>query len=110
VPKTYLAEVPGPVPRELGRRLRAGVELEDGPVAVDDFRVVGRAADRVMVEVVLHEGRNHVVRRLLAEVGHPVVRLVRTQIGPVALGDLRPGRTRDLGRVELGGLFALVGL
>ncbi|MDP9394822.1 MAG: rRNA pseudouridine synthase [Actinomycetota bacterium] len=110
VQKTYLAEVPGPVPRELGRTLRKGVELEDGPAAVDDFRVVGRAGNRVMVEVVLHEGRKHIVRRLLGEVGHPVQRLVRTRIGPVALGDLRPGRTRQLSRPELGELFRSVGL
>src|SRR5438034_10840665 len=66
VPKTYLAEVVGAVPRDLGRQLRTGVELEDGLVQVDSFRVVGRSGARVMVEVVLHEGRNHVVRRLLA--------------------------------------------
>jgi 23S rRNA pseudouridine2605 synthase len=110
VPKTYLAEVPGPVPRDTGRRLRAGVELEDGPAAVDGFRVVGQTGDRVLVEVVLHEGRKHIVRRLLEEVGLPVRRLVRTRIGPVPLGDLRPGRTRELGRVEVGRLYAEVGL
>lgn len=110
VPKTYLAEVPGPIPRELGRRLRAGVELEDGPVRVDAFRVIGGIGDRVQVEVVIHEGRKHVVRRLMEEVGHPVRRLVRTRIGPIALGDLRPGRTRELNRTELGRLFEAVGL
>lgn len=110
VAKTYLAEVPGPVPRDLGRRLRAGVELDDGPARVDRFRVLGSAGGRVMVEVALHEGRKHIVRRLLAEVGHPVVRLVRTAIGPVQLADLRPGRTRPLTREELGALYAAVGL
>ena len=68
------------------------------------------SAPRVMVEVVLHEGRKHIVRRMLAEVGHPVSRLVRTKIGPVALGDLRAGRTRVLNRQELGELYRLVGL
>jgi 23S rRNA pseudouridine2605 synthase len=110
VQKTYLAEVAGPVARDLGRRLRAGVALEDGPVAVDGFRVVSSSGPRVMVELVIHEGRKHVVRRLLAEVGHPVSRLVRTRMGPVALGDLRPGKTRPLSSKELAQLYAAVEL
>ncbi len=110
VPKTYLAEIAAPVPRDLGRRLRAGVELEDGPAVADAFRVVGNVAGRAMVEVVVHEGRHHVVRRMLAAVDHPVQRLVRTAVGPVRLGELRPGRTRRLTRDELGQLYALVGM
>ena len=105
VRKTYIAEVAGPVPREVGRALRAGVELEDGDARVDSFRVVGRSGSRVMVEVALHEGRKHIVRRLLGAVGHPVQRLVRTEIGPIRLGDLRPGKTRPLNRSELAALF-----
>ncbi len=108
--KTYLAELQGPVARDVGRQLREGVELEDGRASADSFRVVGQASGRVMVELVLHEGRKHIVRRLLAAVGHPVQRLVRTRIGPVVLGDLRPGRSRPLRRDELGELFSLVGL
>lgn len=110
VPKTYLAEVPGPVARDVGARLRAGIELDDGPVVVDDFKVVDSAPGKALVQVVLHEGRQHVVRRLLAEVGHPVERLVRTQMGPIRLGELRPGRYRVLVRDELGQLLADVGL
>jgi 23S rRNA pseudouridine2605 synthase len=110
VAKTYVAEVVGPLPRDLGRRLRAGVELDDGPARVDSFSVVGNAGGRVMVEVVLHEGRNRVVRRLLTSQGFPVQRLVRVKVGPVLLGDLRPGRTRQLSRAELGELYAAVQL
>ena len=108
VAKTYLAQVPGPVPARVGRQLREGVRLADGPAAVDRFRVVSSDADRALVELVLHEGRKHIVRRMLAEVGHPVQRLVRTRIGPVALGDLRPGTTRPLSREELGGLYRIL--
>ncbi|MCU1656838.1 MAG: Pseudouridine synthase [Pseudonocardiales bacterium] len=108
VAKTYLATVPGPVPKEVGRRLRAGVTLEDGPAQVDRFRVVQSHEARAIVEVVLHEGRNHIVRRLLAEVGHPVERLVRTAIGPVQLGGQRAGTMRELTRTELAGLHHLV--
>ncbi|MQA62811.1 MAG: pseudouridine synthase [Actinophytocola sp.] len=107
--KTYLAEVDGAVPRGIGKQLRAGIELEDGPVKVDKFRVVDALPGRTMVEVVLHEGRKHIVRRLLAEIGHPVHRLVRTAIGDVHLGDLKPGKLRALNRKEIASLHAVVG-
>jgi 23S rRNA pseudouridine2605 synthase len=94
VSKTYVAEVPGPVAKSVGRRLVGGVELDDGPAKADAF----------------HEGRTHIVRRLLAEVGHPVQRLVRTAIGPVRLGDLRPGSIRPLTQQELGTLLDAVEL
>jgi len=110
VPKTYLAEVPGPIPRELGRRLREGVQLADGPVRVDSFKVVDSFAGKAMVELVLHEGRKHVVRRLLDEVGHPVRRLVRIAIAGVQLGPQRPGSLRALSQPELGSLYEAVGL
>ena len=110
VPKTYMAEIPGPVPRDLGRRLRAGIELEDGPAKVDSFEVVDVHNGRAVVEVVLHEGRNHIVRRLLAAVDHPVSRLVRTRIGDVQLGHQRPGTLRKLNPVEIAQLYKAVGL
>jgi 23S rRNA pseudouridine2605 synthase len=108
--KTYLADVPGPIARDLGKTLRAGVTLEDGPVQVDAFRLVDMSRGRALVEVQLHEGRNHIVRRLLAEVGHPVTRLVRTQIGPVRLGHQRPGSIRKLNNAEVGELYRIVEL
>ena len=110
VQKTYLAEVNGPVRRDLGKQLRAGVDLEDGQVRVDDFKVKDMNSGRVLVEVVLHEGRHHVVRRLLEAVGHPVIALVRTQFGPVALGSLKSGRTRHLTSHEVAALYQAVGL
>lgn len=103
--KTYLAQIPGPVPRDLGRRLREGIRLEDGPVQVDSFRVVDSAPGKALVEVVLHEGRKHIVRRMLAEVGHPVITLVRTQVGPIHLGDTKPGKWRNLTSTEVGLLY-----
>ena len=110
VPKTYLAQVSGSVPRDLHRRLRSGVQLEDGPVKVDSFRVVDTHAGQSVVEVVLHEGRKHIVRRLLAEVGLPVSRLTRTAIGPIELQRMRSGSIRKLSKEELGTLQELVGL
>jgi 23S rRNA pseudouridine2605 synthase len=108
--KTYLAEVRGPVPKDLARRLTTGVELEDGIATADRFRVVEQAGQRVLAEITLHEGRKHVVRRMLAETGHPVIRLVRTQIGPVSLGSLRAGSSRRLTLAEVGNLYAAVGM
>ena len=110
VPKTYLAEVLGPVARDVGKRLREGVQLEDGLVKVDSFKLVDSTSNRVLLELVLHEGRKHIVRRALAEVGHPVQRLVRTAVGPVLLGPQKPGKIRVLTRDELAGVFKLVGM
>ncbi|WP_197319306.1 pseudouridine synthase [Saccharomonospora sp. NB11] len=108
VPKTYLAEVDGTVARGLGKRLRAGVRLEDGPVKVDGFRIKDTFPGRTLVEVVLHEGRKHIVRRLLAEVGHPVRKLVRTAVGEVRLGNTKPGKLRALTQQEIGSLYRAV--
>jgi 23S rRNA pseudouridine2605 synthase len=110
VRKTYLAQVSGSVPRDMARRLRAGVELDDGPVAVDSFRVVDTHAGQSVVEVVLHEGRKHIVRRLLDHVGLPVSRLTRTAVGPIQLQRMRSGSIRRLSKEELGSLQELVGL
>ncbi len=92
VPKTYLATVLGAVPRGLGRKLRDGIELDDGPARVDDFAVVDTVPGKTLVRVTLHEGRKRIVRRMLAAVGFPVQELVRTDIGAVSLGDQRPGQ------------------
>ena len=108
IPKTYLAEIPAPVRPEVGRRLRSGISLDGRNVEVDAFRVVQRDGDRAMVEIVLHEGRKHVVRRLLAAVGHPVTRLVRTEVGGVRLAGQRSGTLRELTREELAGLHHLI--
>jgi 23S rRNA pseudouridine2605 synthase len=110
VPKTYVATVLGTVPRGLGKKLRAGVELDDGLVRVDDFAVVDALPGRSMVQVTLHEGRKRIVRRLLAAVGFPVQELVRTDIGSVSLGDQRPGSIRVLTRKEIGELYKAVGM
>jgi 23S rRNA pseudouridine2605 synthase len=109
VAKTYLAEVSGPVPRSVGRQLLKGVELEDGPARVDAFKLVDAVQRTALVEIVIHEGRKHIVRRLFEEVGHPVHRLVRTAIGPIRLGDIKPGRTRRLTNAEIAALFKAAG-
>ena len=110
VTKTYLAAIEGPIPRDLGKRLKNGIELEDGFARADSFRVVESAGKNYLVEVSLHEGRKHIVRRMLAAVGHPVDRLVRTRFGPIALGNQKPGRLRRMTHTEVGMIKREVGL
>ena len=109
VVKTYLAEVEGePSPAAL-RRLREGVELDDGVTAPARVRLVQQRGGTAAVELGIHEGRNRQVRRMLDAVGHPVLRLVRTRIGPVADRSLAPGEWRALTRSEVRSLYAAVG-
>ena len=108
VTKTYVALVEGDVADSLAARLREGIELDDGPAPVDRFRVIDRSRGRSLVELDVHIGRNRIVRRILDHVGHPVLELTRTAFGPLRLGDLAVGTTRELSREELGDLFDTV--
>jgi len=109
VAKTYIATVRGVATPAVMRRLERGIELEDGPIAADRARIVGEPSrGRTIVEITLHSGRNRIVRRMLDHVGHPVLELVRRQFGPLHLGTLGAGRTRDLTKLELGRLLTLV--
>ncbi|HOB05566.1 MAG TPA: pseudouridine synthase [Propionibacteriaceae bacterium] len=110
VSKTYLAEVEGVLDNHALKRLEKGVTLDDGPVRADKVKLVSRAADRSLLEITLHEGRNRIVRRMMDAVGHPVRRLSRTQIGPIRLGQLKVGESRELTRKELGSLLDAVEL
>jgi 23S rRNA pseudouridine2605 synthase len=110
VTKTYLAEVAGVISEPTLKRLRSGIELDDGPIRPDSVKLVQRGGDRSLVQVVLHSGRNRIVRRMFDALDHPVRKLSRLAIGPVRLGSLRPGETRELTRDELGALLDLVGL
>ena len=115
IDKTYVAEVEGSLHRGIVKQLLAGVTLDDGPVQVSRAKIVegshGRTArERTIVELVIHEGRNRIVRRLLDHVGHPVRRLTRTAIGPLQLGKLPVGEMRELTLDELGVLLDSVDL
>jgi len=108
VEKTYIAQVEGTVTPATLQRLKTGIELDDGPIAVDRAKIVGAPSKgRTMVEVTLHSGRNRIVRRMLAAVGHPVTALVRRSFGPLHLGTLPLGRTRELTDAERGALLTL---
>jgi len=110
VDKTYVAEVDGVVSRATLQRLREGVTLEDGPVQVSAAKVRSTHGERSLVELVIHEGRNRIVRRLLDHVGHPVRQLTRTQIGPVRLAGIPQGKLRELDEKEIGTLLDAAGL
>ena len=109
VTKVYIAKVEGVVTPQTIQRLTRGIELEDGPIAADKARLLSSSAEGggSLVELTLHSGRNRIVRRMMAEVGHPVVELVRRQFGPLHLGTLPAGRTRELTKVERGDLLTL---
>jgi len=110
VPKRYLVEVEGRVSRADLRALRSGIELEDGVARADDVQLVDAGPRRALLELELHEGRTRIVRRMLGAVGYPVRRLVRLSVGPIRLGELRPGRLRHLNAGEVRALYAAVDL
>jgi 23S rRNA pseudouridine2605 synthase len=105
VVKTYLAEVDGDPAPVTVRRLREGIELDDGPTAPARVKVVQRREGTTAVEIGIHEGRNRQVRRMCDAVGHPVLRLVRTRIGPLHDGKLKPGDWRPLSAGEVRRLY-----
>ena len=108
VSKTYIAKVTGAVSAQTIAKLTHGFDLEDGFIVADKARMLGPASGGAsMVEITLHSGRNRIVRRMLDAVGHPVLDLVRRQFGPLHLGTLQAGHTRDLTKVELGQLLTV---
>ena len=110
VRKTYLVDAEGLIDDRVLHRLEKGLRLEDGPIRPDRVRLVSRGPSRTLVRITLHSGRNRIVRRMMDSVGHPVRRLARIGIGPVRLGDLASGGTRELTSEELGTLLDLVGM
>jgi pseudouridine synthase len=115
VEKVYVAEVAGVLGRTALQSLtKEGVRIEQGRPAK---AIKARALDvrrggggRSVIELTLHEGRKHVVRRMLEAVGHPVKKLTRTSVGPISLGRLKPGDYRALSSSEVASLYRAVGL
>lgn len=110
IAKTYVAIVDGQVEPWVPRKLRRGIELEDGEAKADRVTVKDSGPRGSIVEITLHSGKNRIVRRMLDAVGHPVTRLARTRLGPLRLGNLRPGQTRPLSGEEIAALQQEVGL
>ena len=110
IAKTYVAIVEGQVEPWVPRKLRRGIELEDGEAKADRVTVKDSGPRGSIVEITLHSGKNRIVRRMLDAVGHPVTRLARTRLGPLRLGNLRPGQTRPVSGEEIAALQQEVGL
>ena len=110
LPKVYRAQVAGIMDKATWNKLLKGVELEDGVAKADKLKIIDEHAGQSLIEITIHEGRKHIVRRLMDEVDHHVSRLVRTEIGPVKLRNLKPGTLRRLTPNEVGELYREVGL
>ena len=110
LPKVYLALVEGKVSVNTLKKMKKGIELEDGFAKPDDVRIVRYEGKNTLLEITFHEGRKHIVKRFLANFGHKVKRLKRIAIGPIKLGKLSPGKWRDMNKGELALLFKAVGL
>lgn len=110
VEKTYVAQIRGPAKRRAVRQLLEGVELDDGPARARSVRELGTSGDKTLVEIVLSEGRKREVRRMMQTVGLPLERLARVKVGPLALGDIAPGKFRPLSGPEVRSLYGAVQL
>lgn len=110
VSKVYLAYARGTVGGRALKALAGGVRLDDGPTGIARVRLVERFPGGSLIEIDLKEGRNRQVRRMFDAVGHPVKRLVRTAVGPVTLGHLKPGAVRRLSPEEARSLYRACGL
>ncbi|MCI1241156.1 MAG: rRNA pseudouridine synthase [Bifidobacterium subtile] len=111
VEKTYIATLEGKIGGNVCRRLVSqGVQLDDGLIKLDHCAIIDGSRESTIVKVVLHSGKNRIVRRIFGAIGFPVKRLVRTQIGPIKLGDLKPGTYRVLSQPEVRSLSKEVGL
>ncbi|MCI1663759.1 pseudouridine synthase [Bifidobacterium crudilactis] len=111
VSKTYIATLEGKIGGNVCRRLvTQGVRLDDGQITLDHCAIIDQSREHTIVKVVLHSGKNRIVRRIFGAIGFPVTRLVRTQIGPIKLGDVKPGSFRVLSATEVKSLEKEVGL
>ena len=110
VEKVYEAEVEGEPSEDALRALRGGVELDDGRTAPADARLLATAASTSVLELTLHEGRKHQVKRMCEAVGHPVSRLHRSRYAGIDVGDIAPGAWRELTDDEISSLRRLAGL
>jgi len=110
IDKTYMVETDGAMDNAALRRLERGVTLEDGFIRPDKVKLVSRTSSKTLVEITLHSGRNRVVRRMMEALGFPAQRLARLRIGPIRLGNLPSGQTRELTSAEIGALLDRAGM
>ncbi len=107
VPKEYLVWINGPITGTALRRLSSGVKLSDGKTAPATIKVIFREPNRSKLSMIISEGRTHQIRRMVAKVGATVVRLKRTKLGTLELGEMEPGEVKQLTLEEVEGLKQL---
>jgi 23S rRNA pseudouridine2605 synthase len=105
VQKLYVAKVRGKITRVEMQKLKDGVKLEDGLQKADSARVLDQSEQSSLVEIVLHSGKNRIVRRMFEAVGFPVLELTRKSFGPLRLGNIKPGQFRELSKLEVSSLM-----
>jgi 23S rRNA pseudouridine2605 synthase len=105
VRKTYRVQVAGRPDRDVLTKLRSGVHLAEGVARVEDVRIISHHKGSTILELLLREGQNREIRRILARLGHKVMRLIRTAVGPIRLGSLPPGASRPLSKDEVAELW-----
>ena len=109
--KKYLVEVEGELEKGQEERVISGVDLEDGLVKADSLKKIRKTSkESSWYEISIHEGRYQIVRRLFEELGHPVLQLIRTEFGPILLGELKAGRSRHLNQVEIEKLYKVLSI
>ncbi len=109
--KKYLVEIDGVLEKSEEASILKGIELEDGLAKADSLiKIRETKNESSWYEVVIHEGRYHIVRRIFEELGHPVLQLIRTNFGPIGIGELKPGRFRHLNEVEVENLFNVLAI
>lgn len=108
IPKTYIVQIKNSIDYKVGKKLTSGVELDDGIAKFDSFKIIDSFLGKTNIEVILHSGRNRIIRRMFEEVGYPIERLIRTKIGPIAIGQQKVRKIRNLSKEELGQLFSLL--
>ncbi len=101
LPKNYLLELRGMVSKEVAEAFRSGVELDDGMAKIDKLTVLPGQPGRTLFDVVIHDGRNQILRRMAAATGLTIERLIRIGMGPIKLGELTPGKWREIQGAEL---------
>jgi 23S rRNA pseudouridine2605 synthase len=105
VQKLYVAKVRGKITRVEMQKLLDGVKLEDGLQKADSARVIDQNEQSSLVEIVLHSGKNRIVRRMFEAIGFPVIDLTRKSFGPLRLGNIKPGQFRELSKLEVSSLM-----
>jgi len=101
IPKTYLVKVKGVLEEEEIQKMRTGIRLEDGVTAPARVKKIRKAENNSWIEITIHQGKKRQIRRMLQQVGHPVLKLIRIKINGLDLGNLEPGGYRYLTHEEI---------